>query len=359
MNTSKFIIWTFVLFLLLSMILVVHLLFGFITPVIMAVVIVSIFSPTHSKMLMLVKGRQYLAASISTALVFLCVMVPISLFIFALLQQALAIYQATQKLNDSGSLALWLASLKGHLVWWQDYLGAFGIQIAPERILNFATNLSKALGQRFYDSIGFIATNLLALSLSFFLTVALVFVFFVSGRDAKNYIMDLIPIPLDEKERLAKRLQELSSAVFVGNGLISIIEGLIGGLSFYTFNVPGALLWGVAMALAAFLPLVGASIVVIPAAIYLFLVEETWKAVVFLSINLGQLIILETLVKPRLIGTKSQMHSVLVFLSALAGVQVYGVFGLFYGPLLVTVFLSLVEIYKEHYRELLVKNNEP
>lgn len=115
MTTSKFIIWTFVIFLLLSLGLVVHLLFGFITPVLMAIVIVSIFSPIHTRLIRFCKGREYLAASISTSLVFLCVMVPISLFIFALLQQALAIYQATQKLTDAGGIALWLASLKDHL----------------------------------------------------------------------------------------------------------------------------------------------------------------------------------------------------------------------------------------------------
>lgn len=356
MATSKFIVWTFVLFLILSTTLVVHLLFGYITPVLMSIVIVSLFSPTHRRILHFCRHREYLAASVSTTLVLLCVMVPVALFVFSLLQQALSLYQTTQNLNDSGSIAGWLESLKVYLLGWQKYLASFGIGLSPERILGFTTNISKEIGQRFYDSIGFIATNLLALSFNFLLTVALVFVFFVSGGSAKKYLMDLIPIPLDEKERLAHRFQELSSAVFIGNGFISLLEGVIGGLSFFAFDVPGALLWGVAVGLAAFLPLVGASVVIIPAAIYLFLVEASWKAILFLCINFSQLIILETFVKPRLIGTKSQMHSVLVFLSVLAGVQVYGVFGLFYGPLLVTMFLTLVEIYKEHYREILLKN---
>lgn len=356
MTTSKFIIWTFILFLILSTLLVGHLLFGFITPVLMAIVIVSLFSPTHHRVLHFCRHREYLAASVSTALVLLCVMVPVALFIFSLLQQALSLYQTTQNLNDSGTITVWLESLKLYLLDWQKYLASYGISISPSRILGFTTNLSKEIGQRFYDSIGFIAANLLALSFNFLLTVALVFVFFVSGSSAKQYLMDLIPIPFDEKERLARRFQELSSAVFVGNGFISVLEGVIGGLSFFAFGIPGALLWGVAVALAAFLPLVGASVVIIPAAIYLFLVDATWKGIVFLCINVSQLVILETFVKPRLIGTKSQMHSVLVFLSVLAGVQVYGVFGLFYGPLLVTMFLTLVEIYKEHYREILLKN---
>lgn len=356
MTTSKFIIWTFVIFLLLSALLVVNLLFNFITPIIMAMVVVSLFSPMHQYLLKCSNNRLYLTASLSTTIVLLCVMIPLSLFVFALLQQALTIYQATQKLNEQNSLTLWFESLKNYLEWAQIYLQTYNITISPDKILNFATNLLRAIGQRFYDSIGFIATNLLSLCFNFVLTVALVFVFFVSGRATRLYIMDLVPIPLDEKERLAKRFQELTSAVFLGNGFISIIEGLIGGLSFYLFNIPGALFWGVAVAIAAFLPLVGASVVIIPAALYLFLTQATWMGVVFLIVNIGQLIILETLVKPRLIGTKSQMHSALVFLSILAGVQLYGVFGLFYGPLLVTLFLTLVEIYKEHYRDILIKN---
>lgn len=356
MTTSKFIVWTFILFLILSTVLVGHLLFGFISPVLMAIVIVSVFTPTHRRLLHFCRGRIYLAASISTTLVLLCVMVPVALFIFSLLQQALNLYQTTQTLNENGGITVWLESLKVYLFDWQKYLASYGLSLSPQKILGFTTNISREIGQRFYDSIGFIAANLLALSFNFLLTVALVFVFFVSGGNAKKYLMDLIPIPFDEKERLARRFQELSSAVFIGNGFISVLEGVIGGLTFFAFNIPGALLWGAAVAIAAFLPLIGASVVIIPAAIYLFLVEATWKGVVFLSINITQLVILETFIKPRLIGTKSQMHSVLVFLSVLAGVQVYGVFGLFYGPLLVTMFLTLVEIYKEHYREILIKN---
>lgn len=322
----------------------------------MAMVVVSLFSPIHKKILKITNNKAYLAAGFSTTSVFLLVMVPIGLFLFALLQQALVIYQATEKLNQAGSISSWLSSLKDYLFWWQNFLGVYGIEIAPEKIINLAASFSQAIGRKFYDSIGFIAANLLNLSFSFFLTVALVFVFFVSGKATKDYLMDLFPIPSDEKERLSSRFQELSSAVFLGNGLISVLEGVIGGLSFYFCGIPGALLWGVAMAIAAFLPLVGASIVVIPASIYLFLTVDTYVSVIFVLINASQLVILETLVKPKLIGTKSQMHSVLVFLSVLAGVQVYGVFGLFYGPLLVTMFLTLVEIYKEHYREVLLKD---
>lgn len=356
MTTSRFSTLTFVLCLLLSLILVVHLLFSFVTPVVMALVIVSLFRPIHLKLLKAFKQREYLAAAVSTILVFLGVMIPLTAFALVLTQQGLVLFQATQRLTTSTDISVWLTSLRGYLESLNGYLADFGIRVSTERILKFATSFSQAIGGWIYDSIGLIATNLLLLGLNFIITVALVFVFFISGRAAKQFVMDLVPLPDDEKERLAKRFHELASAVFVGNGLICALEGFLGGLSFFAFQMSGALIWGVVMAITSFLPVVGASVVVIPATVYLFLIDKSLLAILFLVFNSLQLIILETVVKPKLIGTKSQMHAVLVFLSVLAGIQVYGAFGLFYGPLLVTTFLALAEIYKEHYREGLLRN---
>jgi predicted PurR-regulated permease PerM len=321
----------------------------------MALVIVSIFNPFYQKLLKLCRNRNYLAASVGTLIVFLGVLIPISIFLLALVQQALVLYQAIQELHSSGGLRDWVGSLTSYLVGLKNYVHDWGITITPEKIINFGISFLQSLGNKIYNSIGLIAANIFSLGLNFFLTVVLVFVFFVSGKTTKKFIMELIPIPHNEKERLITRFQELSSAIFLGNGLISAVEGAIGGILLYIFGVSGALIWAVAMAIGAFLPLVGASVVVIPAAIYLFLIGDIWQSIVFLVINLIQIIILESYVKPRLIGTKSQMHAFLVFLSIIAGIQVYGVFGLFYGPLLVTIFLSLAEIYKEHYRDVLMK----
>jgi len=356
MKVSKFSTWTFVIFLLLSMFMVIHLLFGFLTPVVMSLVIVSIFNPLHKLILRMTRSRPYLSATISTLIVFLMVMIPSTLFLFALIDQALSFYQTTQQLTSSGNFSDWIASLKNYLDLLRDYLLSYGINITPEPIIKMATTFSQALGKKLYDSIGLVATNLISLTFNFVLTVALVFVFFVSGRATKTFLMDLVPIPDNEKERLVKRFRELVSAVFMGNGLISLLEGILGGILFYLFNIPGALIWAAVMTIAAFMPFVGATVVIIPATIYLFLVTETWKAILFVSLNTVYLSILETMLKPRLIGNKSQMHAALVFLSIIAGVQIYGMLGLFYGPLLVTMFLSLAQIYKEHYRDRLLSD---
>lgn len=355
MNASKFTTWTFVIFLLFSAILVVHLLFGFLNPVIMSMVIVSIFKPIHISFKKAFRNREYFAATLSTALVILGVLIPLSIFLVALAQQGLLLIQALQKLTSSSEVGKWAASLRELIENLNSYLVGFNVGISTETILSFATTISQAIVRWIYGGVGFFATNILSLVLNFLLTVALVFVFFVSGTAAKEFVMDLIPLPSNEKERLSLRFRELSLAIFVGNGSISLLEGLLGGLSFLVLGVSGALVWGVIMAITAFLPVIGASIVVIPATIYFLVGGKFISAIIFFAFNTVQLSILETFVKPKLIGTKSQMHAVLVFLSIIAGVQIYGVFGLFYGPLLVTLFLALAEIYKEHYRDNLLK----
>lgn len=354
MTNSKFSTWTFVILLLISLILVIHLLFSFITPIVLAVVLVSLFGPMHQRVLRMVNQHEYLAALLSTMVIVILVIAPIAMFLVVLLQQSLALLRNMQALSFDGITA-WIEPLKSSIEWVKDYLSRFGLVLSAEKMMSLASSISQMIGGFIYDLVGNIAGNLIQLALYAFLTVALVLVFFMTGHSTKNFIMDLVPIPQKEKERLVKRFQELSSAVFLGNGIISVIEGTLGGCIFYIFGISGALIWGVAMTITSFMPVVGATIVVFPATVYLFLAQGTLDALLFLVLNSIHLIALETIVKPKLIGTKSQMHAVLVFLSVMAGLKIYGALGLFYGPLLVTIFLSLAEIYKEHYRDSLLK----
>jgi predicted PurR-regulated permease PerM len=355
MPTSRFSTWTFLVCLIISLILVAHLLFGFLTPVAVALVIVSLFGHVHRRLLYLCKGKEYLAAGLATLMVFLLVLTPLSIFLLILTQQGMVLLGLMENMGPTTHLANLMDALKQHIITINSYLRHINMFISPERAKNLVENLLNQAGMWLYDSMGLIASNLLSLVFNFLLTIALVFVFFVSGRATKNFIMELIPIPDEEKERLVKRFKELSAAVFVGNGLISVSEGILGGLAFMACGLNGALVAGVLMSITAFLPLIGAFVVILPVSAFLLLNNNALAATLFLLFNAIQVFILDMMVKPRLIGTKSQMHAALVFMSIIAGVQIYGVIGLFYGPLLVTVFLTLAEIYKEHYRDGLLK----
>lgn len=356
MTVSKFNTWTFSILLLLSAISVIHLLFGYITPILMATVIVSIFKPMYNKILFWTGNKEYLSSGLATLVVFLGVLIPIAFFMISLVQQASNLLEATGNLTSTTDISQWMISLRAYLDNVNAHLDKFNIKIASERIINAASTLSQAIGEWIYDALSTAAAHVIEVIINFLLTVALVFIFFINGRNTKDFILELIPLPLEDKERLVLRFRELSHAVFVGNGLMSVLEGILGGLSFWACGITGAVFWGFVITVTAFLPLVGASIVIIPASIYLFLVGQTGAAIIFFVFNTVQLTILETFVKPRLIGTKSHMNAALVFMSILAGIEIYGFFGLFYGPLLVTIFLTMAQLYKEHYQKLLLKS---
>lgn len=352
--SSKYTTLFFLCLLITSAALTVHLLFGFLTPVVMALVTVSVCYPLYNRLCKKLKGRNYLAAWVATVGVFLCIIIPLSLFFFALSQEALSFYQATVA-ESAKPISSLVESLRGHLINLQRNLKSLGIHIAPERILSLTGDIVQKTGEFFYTNLSFIAANTLVLLFDFVLMIALVFIFFVSGAGLRDFMVDIVPLPKDELDRLSLKFRELSSAVFIGNGIISVSEGIIGGFLFFAFGLTGALIWGAVIAVASFLPLIGGWVVILPATVYLFLMGNTTQALIFFSLNLLSLGVMEMLIKPKLVGTKSQMHAALVFLSVFAGIQIYGAFGLFYGPLVVTMFLSLVEIYKDHYRDELIK----
>jgi predicted PurR-regulated permease PerM len=104
----------------------------------------------------------------------------------------------------------------------------------------------------------------------------------------------------------------------------------------------------------AFLPIIGASVVFVPAAVILIIQGKIGIGIGFLIYNLFYSSIIEYFVKPRLIGKGMQMNSLLVFIGIIGGLKLFGILGIVYGPLIITIFLTLAEIYRLEYKEQLV-----
>ncbi len=137
----------------------------------------------------------------------------------------------------------------------------------------------------------------------------------------------------------------------LGSGTASLLQGLVAGIAWVVVGLPSPVLWGILMAIAAFLPLVGIAAVVIPATIYLWIGGRPLAAVMFLFFCMGQSFFFEYGLKPRLIGSSMRMNNLLVFLSLLGGIMGFGIPGLLYGPLIMTLFLTLVQLYQTRYQQ--------
>ena len=175
-----------------------------------------------------------------------------------------------------------------------------------------------------------------------------------------TYLIHLSPLPDDEDRLLIEKFQEIATAVLKGNGICGIIQGILGGAVFQIMGLNSPILWGFIMAILAFLPIFGIGLVMIPAALIMAFSGNIGAAIFLFCFYMVLSFSVEYLLKPKLVGDQVQMHTLLVFLSLIGGLAAYGAVGILVGPLMMTAFLTLVSIYREHYSPWLgVARTEP
>lgn len=340
----------FLIFLSCSLLLILKLFWAFLSAIILAMLIVSVFYPLYAKVKALFRNREILASLCVTFFILITLIIPMSWFIGTLSNEA---YEFYNKSSDRVSLSKLKQIVKDDPVWAERFKkinNMTGLEITPETIEDLASSIGKNVGLFLYDQVRSIASNLLNFLIQFFLMGLTLYYLFKDGARLKQYFFELLPVPEDHLEKLTHKFHEMGRAIVVGNGLSGIVQGILGGLGFYFFGLDSPFLWGTVICFMAFLPIIGASSVFIPTTIILFLNGNSGLGLGYLIYNLSYSSVIEYLVKPRLIGQGMQMNALLVFIGIIGGIKVFGILGIVYGPLIITVFLTLAEIYRLEYR---------
>jgi predicted PurR-regulated permease PerM len=195
-----------------------------------------------------------------------------------------------------------------------------------------------------------LATGLVRFVIGFLVWVIVLYYLFVDGPAIRAWFRDTVPLPADQQDHIRDRFMGMASSLVVGNGVAAIVQGLAGGLLFAALDLPAPVLWGVVMGILAFIPVVGISFVYLPAWALLVLAGQSGKAFALLIPLAVLATVVEYWMKPLLVGRRAHLHTLLVFFSLLGGFDAFGPIGLLLGPLMMTVFLTLVEIYRDSYR---------
>ena len=341
----------FILLLLLSLVLLLWLFWTYISAIVLAFLLASVFSPLHNWLIRIFKDRRTPASAVMTFLILLILLVPVGGFIGSLSNEAFDFYQRTK---NAVSVQKIQESINGHSLWAEQlrkWGKMTGIEFNKETIQGASASVGKKVGLFLYSQISSVASNLIKFLIHFFLMILTIYYVFKEGGRLKDYLIALLPFPRQQLEKVVVKFQEMGRAIFVGNGLSGAIQGLLGGFGFYIFGLESPILWGTVIAFMAFLPIIGASIVFIPAAIILFLHGKTGIAIGFLLYNLVYSSVIEYIVKPRVIGKGMQMNSLLVFIGIIGGIKLFGILGIIYGPLIITIFITMAEIYRLEYKD--------
>lgn len=344
---SKF----FLIFLLCFLILFLWLFWTYVSAIILALLTASVLYPMYLLINRLFKGRESLASLFMVFFILLILIIPVGWFVSTLSNEAFDFYS---RASNAVSLKKIQAGLESDSVWAQRIrkVGKMtGIEFTPETVEKLATSIGKNVGFFLYRQTSSIATNLLSFLVHFFLMMLLLYYLFRDGVRLKDYVSQLLPVPKEQLEKVVKKFQEMGRAIIVGNGFAGIVQGILGGFGFYFFGLHSPFLWGTIIAFMAFLPIIGASVIFVPAAVIILIQGKTGLGIGFLAYNVFYSSIMEYLIKPRVIGEGMQMNSVLVFIGIIGGIKLFGILGIIYGPLIITIFLTLAEIYRLEYKE--------
>jgi len=343
------ILWVFLIYFFISIFLLGWLLWPFISTIILAAVVTGIFNPLYSYFKRKVKAS--LASLITCILIFFIIFVPIVSFVGILSKEAYDMYLMAKGavLSDNiqnlleGSRALEKINL---------ILSNFNIKLTGEELNKAISEVGRVVGLFLYEQARAITSNILKFLINFFFMLLIIYYLLIDKQRLLSFIFDLSPLPDDQDEKLFQKFKEMAGAIIIGNGLGGLIQGTLGGIVFAIFGIKSPFLWGVIMGLMAFLPIVGIGFVFIPAAIYLFLVGRIAAGIFFIVFYVILSGGIEYIFKPRLVGQRVQIHTLLVFLSIIGGLKLFGILGIIYGPLIVTAFLTLTDIYHSSYQRL-------
>lgn len=341
----------FVVLFILAFFAVGFILLPFLGDMVIALLVVILMTPLHARLSRVLGQRPVLASGLLVLALVGVGAFPIFLISSALLRD---ISEASVSWGGAGrSIALrTIAGGDGALMQSITALAAqVGINLSPDwaeqALLNSSRNLTQWLAARANDFLsGFFSTVL-----HLIITLFAIFYLFIHGEKLRGFIYRLSPLSYDEDLMFFNKLGEVGRAIFIGNGTSSLLQGTFAGLAWILVGLPSPIMWGLLMAIAAFLPLVGIAAVVVPATIFLWVDGRGTAAFMFFLLTMGQSFFFEYWFKPRLMGSSMRMNSLLVFLSLLGGILGFGAPGLLYGPLIMTLFLSLVQLYQTRYQQ--------
>ena len=342
------ILWFFLGLFLVSAILLGWLIWPFISIIILALVVAGIFNPIYN--LLKRNMKPSLSSFLTCILIFFVLFIPIVIFAGILSKEAYELYLMGRGAVSTEQIKTFFEKTRildrANLL-----LSNFQIELTGENLYNTISEIGKFIGLFLYKQTSAVASNAFAFLINFFLMLIITFFLLIDGHKLVSFITDLSPLPGEQDEKLIQKFKDIAHAVLIVNGFSGLVQGTLGGFVFAAFGLKSPMLWGVVMGLLAFLPIFGIGAVFIPAAIYLFIKGRMGAAIFFIAFYIILSSIIEYFLKPRLVGNRVKMHPLLVFLSIIGGLKLFGILGTIYGPLVVTAFLTLNDIYQGSYQK--------
>ncbi|MFC1686289.1 AI-2E family transporter [Nanoarchaeota archaeon] len=202
------------------------------------------------------------------------------------------------------------------------------------------------------NSINSLLLNLPFLILQAVVTLFVMFYFIRDGREIVNYMKSILPFRDKTKDKIISRFKEITSAVIYGSIIVGIIQGIVAGIGFFLFGVEGAFVLTLFAIVLSILPL-GSWIIWLPTSINFLLSGETFAGIGLLIYGIIVISYIDNILRPNFVSKKSQLSPVTAVLGMLGGALLFGIIGIFVGPIILDYFITFVEFYKKRAHEVM------
>jgi len=343
---------TLLVLLLASLYLAFRILKPFLNPILIAVILTPLVHPLFNWFKRRLKGKAGLASLITCLLVVIVILGPLALLGIGLINQGAASVQALQDWVNSGQLD---ALLQGdQIARAKQAVGRMLPLLDPERldIKGMLLSTSSKIGTLLLAKGGALLSSTGSLLGSLLL---MLFVLFFTVRDGDEIlagIRSLSPLRASQEEKLLERIRAVSKSAILGAFGTAIAQGVAGGIGLAIVGIP-ALFWGSIMAFASLIPLVGTALVWLPACAFLALTGHPGKAAFLALWSLIVVGSVDNFLRPVLMKGESEMSTLWIFFSILGGLQVFGLPGMLYGPLVFGLVAVLLYLYRAEFGDFL------
>ena len=308
----------------------------FATALALSIIIVTICQPLYEKILRAsYKNNKNLAAALTTLVVVVVIVMPL-VFLSSLFARVLVSFY--QNLGDGQELSIekYTVILEAAVA---KYVPGFDFNIT-EQIRDSAEWLLGNIGTIFAGTVSTLLIIVISLFGSFY--------FFRDGKEFLKILINISPLSDADDNIILHRLATSVRSVATGVVLLSLLQGVLAGIGFLIFGVPQAVLWGAVTSLMAMIPGVGTFAVMAPAVAFLFLTSTTFNAVGLTIWAVVMVGMVDNLLGPHLMSRGNKLHPFIILLSVLGGISAFGPLGFIIGPVIITLFIALLEVYNQY-----------
>jgi predicted PurR-regulated permease PerM len=316
-------------------------------PFFWAIVLCILFYPLYEWIREKIHLPNWIASILTCIIITLFITISISLLGAALVNEILDIYEWAEKYAKESAIRM-QDSPSILLTYIKDVLDKY-IDLSILDIRNIMLKSIKEASSFLVQNLKGMITNLTGFIVNIILSLFAMFYLFKDGDKLIESVKGFLPLNEDDKKIIFRKNHEVIYATLYGGVLVAVIQGCLGGLAFWILGLSSPVFWGTIMAVFSFIPLLGPPIIWIPATIFLFFKVSYIKAIILIIFGIFVIGLVDNLLRSIIVSGKTKIHPLLLFFSILGALKVLGFIGIIAGPIILSLSLVALDIYKAGY----------